>query len=336
MTSRTGADPEHVECDVLVVGAGPTGLFAAYYAGFRGHRVAVVDSLPELGGQVTAMYPEKLILDVAGFPAVKGRDLVAGLVEQAASADPTYLLGRTALSLEHRDDGVRVGLDDGTTVSAGAVLVTAGIGRFTPRPLPAGEGWLGRGLEFFVPRFEPYADKDVVIVGGGDSAFDWAVHLEPVARSVTLVHRRAQFRAHERTVAQVRASSVRLVTEAEVLALRAAPGDPDGPLGEVELRQGEETTVLPCQAVVAALGFVADLGPIQQWGIEVDKRHVVVDPSMRTNLPRVFAAGDITEHPGKVRLIAVGFGEAATAVNNATVAIDPGAKVFPGHSSEGS
>ena len=324
--------PPGIECDVLVVGAGPTGLFATYYAGFRGHRVAVVDSLPELGGQITAMYPEKMILDVAGFPAVKGRDLVAGLVAQAATAEPTYLLGRTALALEHGDDGVVVDLDDGTRVHAGAVLVTAGIGRFSPRPLPAGEGWEGRGLEFFVPAFEPYADLDVVIVGGGDSAFDWAVHLEPVARSVTLVHRRAAFRAHERTVAQVRSTSVRLVTEAEVAALR--PG-PDGRVGEVELRVGEESLVLPCQAVVAALGFVADLGPIQQWGIEVDRRHVVVDPSMRTNLPRVFAAGDITEHPGKVRLIAVGFGEAATAVNNATVAIDPGAKVFPGHSSEG-
>lgn len=189
-----------VECDLLVIGAGPTGLYATYYAGFRGHRVAVVDSLPELGGQITAMYPEKAILDVAGFPSVKGRDLVEGLVAQAATAAPEYLLGRTALTLEHRDDGVAVGLDDGTVVRAGAVLVTAGIGTFSPRPLPAGEGWLGRGMEFFVPSFAPYAGKDVVIVGGGDSAFDWAVHLEPVARSVTLVHRREAFRAHERTV----------------------------------------------------------------------------------------------------------------------------------------
>ncbi len=322
------ADP--VEADLLIIGAGPTGLFAAYYAGFRGHRVAVVDSLPELGGQITAMYPEKQILDVAGFPSVKGRDLVEGLVAQAATAEPTYLLDRTAATLTTTDDGVVVGLDDGTSVQAGAVLITAGIGRFSPRPLPAQGDWLGRGLEFFVPSFAPYAGKDVVIVGGGDSAFDWAVHLEPVAASVTLVHRREAFRAHERTVQQVRDSSVRMITSAEVVAINGTDA-----VESVDVEVAGETTTLPCQAVVAALGFIADLGPLQEWGIEVSKRHVLVDPAMRTNLPRVFAAGDITEYDGKVRLIAVGFGEAATAVNNATVAIDPSAKVFPGHSSEG-
>jgi thioredoxin reductase (NADPH) len=211
------------------------------------------------------------------------------------------------------------------------VLVTAGIGKFSPRPLPAGDGWLGRGLEFFVPSFAPYAGKDVVIVGGGDSAFDWALHLEPVAQSVTLVHRRDAFRAHARTVEAVRSSSVEIVTRAEVSALRG-----NGLLESVDITVDGEVTTRPAQAVVAALGFVADLGPLQKWGIEVEKRHVVVDSTMRTNLPRVFAAGDVTEYPGKVRLIAVGFGEAATAVNNAAVAIDPSAHVFPGHSSEGS
>lgn len=324
------SSPERVTADLLVIGAGPTGLFATYYAGFRGLRVAVVDSLPELGGQVTAMYPEKAILDVAGFPSVKGRELVEGLVEQAATADPTYLLDRTAATLSAGDDGVVVGLDDGTEVEAGAVLITAGIGKFSPRPLPAGEGWVGRGMEFFVPSFAPYAGKDVVVVGGGDSAFDWAQHLEGIARSVTLVHRREAFRAHRRTVEAVQASPVEIITKAQVTALRG-----EGTLEEVEITvDGEEPQVRPCQAVVAALGFVADLGTLQTWGLETEKRHVVVDSSMRTNLPRVFAAGDITEYPGKVRLIAVGFGEAATAVNNAAVAIDPEAHVFPGHSSE--
>ena len=322
--------PDTVEIDLLVIGAGPTGLFATYYAGFRGLSVAIVDSLPELGGQITAMYPEKQILDVAGFPSVKGRDLVEGLVAQAATAHPEYFLDRTATTLTDDGDTVTVGLDDGTAIRAKAVLITAGIGKFSPRALPAGDGWVGRGLEFFVPSFAPYAGKDVVIVGGGDSAFDWALHLEPVAQSVTLVHRRDAFRAHERTVQQVRDSAVEIVTRAEVSALRG-----NGVLESVEIIVDGEATTRPAQAVVAALGFIADLGPLQQWGIEVSKRHVLVDPSMRTNRARVFAAGDITEYTGKVRLIAVGFGEAATAVNNAAVAIDPSAHVFPGHSSEG-
>jgi thioredoxin reductase len=321
--------PHRVEADLLVVGAGPTGLFAAYYAGFRGMTVAVVDSLPELGGQITAMYPEKQIFDVAGFRSVKGRDLVEALVAQAATAEPTYVLGRTATSLERGAESLTIGLDDGTAVVARAVLVTAGIGKFTPRPLAAGDGWLGRGLEFFVPSFAPYAGKDVVIVGGGDTAFDWALHLEPIASSVILVHRRDAFRAHERTVAAVRAAEVEILTNAEVTALR---GDPT--VEEVDLTVAGEPVTRKAQAVVAALGFVADLGPLQEWGIATSKRHIVVDQAMRTTLPRVFAAGDVTEYTGKVRLIAVGFGEAATAVNNAAATIDPAAHVFPGHSSE--
>ncbi len=320
-----------LETDLVVIGAGPTGLFSAYYAGFRGLRVAVVDSLPELGGQITAMYPEKAILDVAGFPSIKGRELVAGLVAQADTAEPDYLLGRTATTLTSDADGVTVGLDDGTQVAAKAMLITAGIGKFSPRPLPAAEDWIGRGVEFFVPSFEPYAGKDVVIVGGGDSAFDWALHLEPIARSVTLVHRREAFRAHARTVEQVRALPVDIVTRAEVTALHG-----NGTLESVEITVDGEAVSRPAQAVVAALGFIADLGAMKEWGLVLAKRHVVVDSAMRTNLTRVFAAGDITEYAGKVRLIAVGFGEAATAVNNAAVAIDPSAHVFPGHSSEGS
>jgi thioredoxin reductase len=322
------------ETDVLIVGAGPVGLFAAYYSGFRGLSVAVVDSLPELGGQITAMYPEKDILDVAGFPVVKGKDLVAGLVEQAATADPAYLLGRTAETLVCEEDAgfVRVGLDDGTTVTARSVIITAGIGKFTPRPLPAAADWTGDEVAFFVPSFAQYAGKDVVIVGGGDSAFDWALALEKVAASVTLIHRRDAFRAHQATVDKVLSGTATIMTNANVTRLI---GDDGLEAIEVEdVKTGTSTTV-KTQAIVAALGFLADLGPIQSWGLEVQKRHIVVDSATRTNLPRVFAAGDITEYPGKVRLIAVGFGEAATAVNNAAVAINPAAHLFPGHSSEG-
>jgi thioredoxin reductase (NADPH) len=321
---------ERVETDLVIVGAGPTGLFATYYAGFRGMRVVVVDSLPELGGQITAMYPEKQILDVAGFPSVKGRDLVEALVEQADTAKVTYLLDRAATELESHDDGLVLCLEDGTRVEAKAMLITAGIGTFHPRPLPAGEGWVGHGVEFFVPSFTPYAGKDVLIVGGGDSAFDWALHLHPVAASVTLVHRRDAFRAHARTVQQVRDLGVEIITNAEVVELRGDTG-----LEEAELKVEGQTRVVRTQAVVAALGFVADLGPLQTWGLETSKRHVVVDQAMRTSHPRVFAAGDVTDYPGKVRLIAVGFGEAATAINNLAPIIDPAAHVFPGHSSEG-
>jgi thioredoxin reductase (NADPH) len=257
---------------------------------------------------------------------------VAGLVEQADTAKPTYLLGKTASSLTADPDSVTIGLDDGTSVHAKAVLITAGIGKFSPRPLPlpTADSWLGRGLAFFVPSFDPYIGKDVVIVGGGDSAFDWAQNLEPIAKSVTLVHRRDAFRAHQRTVDQVLASSVDVITKAEVTGFNG-----DDLLESVDITVGGEVISRPAQAVVAALGFVADLGPMKEWGLTLEKRHVVVDSAMRTNLERVFAAGDITDYPGKVRLIAVGFGEAATAVNNAAVAIDPTAHIFPGHSSEG-
>jgi ferredoxin/flavodoxin---NADP+ reductase len=323
------------EVDLLVIGAGPVGLFAAYYAGFRGMSVAVVDSLPELGGQITAMYPEKEILDVAGFPSVKGKELVAGLVAQAATANPTYLLGRTARTLDVDESGeqVRVGLDDDTAVAAKAVIITAGIGKFTPRPLPAAADWAGDEVAFFVPSLAEYAGKDVMVVGGGDSAFDWALALQGIATSVTLVHRREAFRAHQATVDKVLAGDTQVITNANVA--RLVGGDNGLEAVEVEQVKTGEVTVVKAQAVVAALGFIADLGPIQEWGLEVHKRHIVVDSATRTNLPRVFAAGDVTDYPGKVRLIAVGFGEAATAVNNAAVAINPAAHLFPGHSSEG-
>ncbi|GAA3571829.1 NAD(P)/FAD-dependent oxidoreductase [Amycolatopsis ultiminotia] len=317
--------------DLAVIGAGPTGLFAAYYAGFRGLSMAVIDSLPEPGGQVTAMYPEKMIYDVGGFPAIRGRDLVTGLVEQAAPWQPKYLLGRKAEKLEILDSGVQLTLDGGEVVRAGAVLITAGIGEFTPRPLPAGDGWLGRGMVHFVPSLAAHAGQHVVVVGGGDSAFDWCLALHPVAESVTLVHRRAKFRAAESIVRQVRELGIRLVTDAEVTRFVAAPG---GELTAVDLSvKGAGEEQLRADAVVAALGFTADLGPIESWGLEIDHRAISVDSTMATARPRVYAAGDVAAYPGKVKLIATGFGEAATAVNNIAVALNPEAHLFPGHSS---
>jgi thioredoxin reductase (NADPH) len=319
-----------VERDLLIVGAGPVGLYAAYYAGFRGLTTAVVDSLPELGGQITAMYPEKPIYDVAGFPAIKGRDLVAGLAAQAARFDPTYLLGERAEALT-RDAGViTVTTHTGTEIRCKAVVIGGGIGTFTPRPLPIGEAWLGRGLAYFVPALDAHVGQDVVVVGGGDSACDWALSLEPIARSVTLVHRRAAFRAHAHSVAQLRSSSVEIITDAETTAIHGSRY-----VESVDITGPGGTARRPAQAVIAALGFTANLGPIRGWGVEVvANRYLPVDTTMSTNVPGVFAAGDITDYRGKVRLISVGFGEAATAVNNAAILIRPDEALFPGHSSD--
>jgi thioredoxin reductase (NADPH) len=319
------------EVDVAIVGAGPTGLFAAYYAGFRGLSTTVIDALPEPGGQVTAMYPEKMIYDVAGFPAIRGRDLVTNLVEQAAQFNPDYRLGVRADNLDYLDGKPVLGLADGSQLHCGSIIITGGLGSFSARPLPCATEFTGTGVCYFVPHLADLTGHNVVIVGGGDSAFDWALALQPLAKSVTLVHRRDKFRAHASTVARVRALPVEIIVNAQLNRLSGG----DRVTGvDVTVKGETAPRVLPADTVVAALGFVADLGPLAEWGLDLDKRHIKVDSTTATNLPRVFAAGDISEYPGKVRLIAVGFGEAATAVNNAAVAIDPAAHLFPGHSSD--
>lgn len=334
----TAPAQDPVVVDILIVGAGPVGLYGAYYAGFRGLKVALIDSLPEAGGQVTAMYPEKQIFDVGGFPAVKGRDLVANLVAQAAPFVPIYLLGEQADTLE-RLAGVEDGPDtlvvtasSGLPIQAKAVIVSSGIGTFTPRPLPNGSSYENKGLSYFVPELGPYADLDVVIVGGGDSAFDWALALEPLARSVYLVHRRDKFRAHEHSVSLVRDSTVQIVVNAQVREILGA----DSVEGvDIAISGQDEPLVLPCQRIIAALGFTANLGPLLEWGLDIQHhRHIPVDSAMRTAQPGVYAAGDIAEYDGKVRLISVGFGEIATAVCNATHHMNPAVSIFPGHSSD--
>jgi len=293
------------ERDLAVIGAGPVGLYAAYYAGFRGLSTVIVDSLDEPGDQITAMYPEKPIYDIAGFPAVAGRDLVAALVEQAARFTPTYALGQRAQRLERNPDGTfeittHSKANNGeanngeATARVRALIIAGGVGTFTPTPLPAGEGWLGRGLAYFVPSLEAHRGKDVVIVGGGDSACDWALGLEPIARSVILVHRRKAFRAHAHTVSLLQSSCVRVITDSEVTELQG--GDT---LESVQIL-GPDGIVLttPAQAVVAALGFTANLGPLRDWGIEITaNRYLPVDTTMATNLSGVYAAGDIAETP---------------------------------------
>lgn len=325
---------QHLETDVLIVGAGPTGLYGAYYAGFRGLRTVVVDVLPQVGGQVMALYPEKQIRDVAALPSIRGRDFVASLAEQADAFDPTYLLGRQAVSLEGTDDGAVVTLDDATVVRAGAVVVTAGIGTPTPRPLEAGSEWLGTALSYFVIDPEAHRDQDVVVVGGGDSALDWADALGTIASSVTLVHRRAHFRGHAATLARVQANPrTSIVTDSEVVACE---GDLEaGRLDKVTLRHKDGSDqVVVADHVIAALGFISDIGPLRAWGLQLRGRSIEVDRTMRANVPRVYAAGDVADYDGKVKLMSVGFGEVALAMNHVAVDLDPDLSLFPGHSTD--
>jgi thioredoxin reductase (NADPH) len=325
----TGAYTKSV--DVLIVGAGPVGLFGAYYAGVRLLSTAVLDSLEEPGGQITAMYPEKAIFDVAGFPAVKGRDLVEQLVAQAAPFNPHYLLGHQAVGLERGAGGFAVSTSTGHRIEARAIVITGGIGTFTPRPLPTGGEYLGRGLVHFVPDPAAYAGQDIVVVGGGDSALDWALMLESISKSVTVVHRRAEFRAHQHSVELLKGSSVRIITDAQVSAVR---GDPDVSEVEVTVKDADAPIALACDKLVAALGFTANLGPLMEWGIDIQKRQIMVDTAGRTTVPGIYAAGDIVDYDGKVKLIATGFGEVATAVNNAFAYLNPGKSAFPGHLSD--
>lgn len=320
-----------MEADLLIIGGGPAGLFACFYAGMRGLSVVLLDSLPQLGGQVTALYPDKAILDVAGFPEISGRDLTEGLVAQAMTAEPTVVLGESARTLEHGADHVTVTTDTGRGIRVGAVLLTAGIGSFTPRSLPALDAFSGDGVHHFVATPSHYTDRRVVIVGGGDSAVDWANTLEPLARSVTVVHRRRRFRAHEHSVKQMLASSARVLTNAELTTVHGLAA-----LDGVSVRDCETDalTRLDADVVIAALGHIASLGALAGWGLRMTGSQIEVGTDMATNLDRVYAAGDVTAYPGKIKLIAVGFGEAATAVNNIAVKLRPDQDLFPGHSTE--
>lgn len=327
--STPGVVLTNYSTDLLIIGAGPVGLFGAYYAGVRQLSTLVVDSLAEPGGQITAMFPEKAIVDVAGFVSVRGRDLVENLLDQAAQHPIDYLLGHQARELEHAGDGFVITTDKGTVIKARAIVVTGGIGTFTPRPLPVGGEFLDRGLVHFVRDPSTCAGEDVVIVGGGDSAVDWALMLEPIAKSVTVVHRRAGFRAHPASVSQLERSTVRLITDAQISAV----------IGTEKVEQVEVTTAdgrakLPADKIVAALGFTANLGPIKEWGLELANRSILVDSAGRTNVAGIYGAGDIVDYPGKVKLIVSGFGEVATAVNNIAAYLDPDVPAFPGHLSD--
>lgn len=318
--------------DITVIGGGPTGLFTAFYAGIRDASTKIIDSLPQLGGQLSELYPEKYIYDVAGFPKVKAMDLVDQLVEQTKQYHPTLCLSEKVTGLVKRDDQVfELTTDRGVHYSK-TVIITGGIGAFTPKPLPVSnaKAFEGKGIYYYVDDMKKFAGKRVVVVGGGDSAVDFALMLEHVAKQVILVHRRDQFRAHEENVKTLHASGVDVKTFYEVQALEG-----ENWLSHVTLveNRSKETIRVEADAIVSSLGFSASLGPILNWGLTIEDNAIVVDTRMGTNIPGVFAAGDIVTYPGKIKLIATGFGEAPTAVNHAKIYLDPASKLHPGHSS---
>jgi len=325
--------PADSQFDITIIGAGPVGLFAAFYAGLRTMKVKVIDVLTEAGGQLAALYPDKYIYDVAGFPKVKSRDLVEQLVEQAMQYSPTVCLGEQATTLAAADGGYVIGSSTGAQHRTKTVLLTAGIGSFAPRKLTDATlaRFEGKGLHYVLPGLDSFRGRRVLLLGGGDTAVDWALHLEPLASELTLIHRRDQFRAHEDSVRKLHASRCKVVSFHE---LRTLEGESRIERAIIYDNRSNADTTLVVDDVVVNFGFVANLGPLKSWGLTIKGNSLEVSQKMETNLPGIFGAGDLVTYPGKLKLIATGFGEAAMAVCAAKMVVDPAARYFPGHSSE--
>lgn len=331
VAAETGSGDRIV--DISIIGAGPTGLFAAFYAGLRGASVQIIDSLEEPGGQCSAMYPEKYIYDVIGYPRVLAKDFVTACLEQAMRSDPAIHLGEQVRNLEKQEDGTFVLHTTKAKRRSRAVIIAAGVGAFEPTRLGAtGVAELeGKGIHYFAKRIEDFRDKHVVVVGGGDSAVDWATTLEPIAESVNLIHR-SKFRAHEATVADLERSTVKLHYPGyEVSEVRAGS---HGRLGSLTFRHLDGTSgELDVDELICAIGFKADPGPIKTWGLELQRNQIAVSQmTLETSIPGVFAAGDIATYPAKFKLIATGAAEAVSAVNHAVQYMDPSARLDAGHS----
>jgi len=322
--------------DLTIIGAGPTGLFATFYAGLRQMKTKLIDALEEPGGQVAVLYPEKYIFDVPGFSRILAKDLVKNLVEQALQYQPKVCFGERVVSLRKTDGVFEMRTDKGTTHLSRAVLVAAGVGAFAPNRLEAegASGYEGKGVYYFVKDKNVFAGKRLLIVGGGDSAVDWALTMKDIAQKITLVHRRDVFRAHELSVTELMKSNVDIKLFYEV---KRVLGDGTKVTGAVvfENRTKAETT-LEVDAILVNIGFRADLGPIKDWGLAIDGREIRVNGKMETNVPGVYVAGDIAGPLDgvKLNLIATGYAQAALAVNVAKAYVDPNSKIFPGHSSE--
>lgn len=318
--------------DITVIGGGPTGLFTAFYGGMRQASVKIIESLPQLGGQLSALYPEKYIYDVAGFPKVRAQELVDNLKEQMAQFNPTVVLEQAVESVEKQADGVfklRTDKEDHFTKT---IIITAGNGAFQPRrlDLPDAQKFEKSNIHYFVDDMKKFAGQKVVVCGGGDSAVDWALMLEDIAEKVYIVHRRDKFRAHEHSVENLKNSKVIIKTPyvpAELITNNEK-------VTQIVLENPDDETkeAIDLDALIVNFGFISSLGPIKEWGLDIQKNSIVVNSKMETNIPGIYAAGDICTYDGKVKLIASGFGEAPTAVNNAKSYMDPKARVQPLHS----
>jgi ferredoxin/flavodoxin---NADP+ reductase len=334
---------DHDVRDITIIGAGPVGLAAAYYAGHRDASVRIVESLGQLGGQVAAVYPEKHVYDVAGHPKILGQKLVDLCVEQGLQFGADVHLEEEVADLErvsqNGEEILCLTTKSGHRFLSRALIVTAGHGAFEPRTLGLEgiEEWEGRGLHYFVRRKEQFRGKRCLIVGGGDSALDWTLGLQDTADlPITLVHRRDRFRALETSVKEARRleeeGGVRICVPAEI---REIHGDGSIQAVTVENTSTGESFQVECDALITLLGFHSHLGSIADWGLELHgKRQILVEPkTMETSIAGVYAAGDVAGYDGKITLISVGFGEAAIAANNA-IARFRGEKVQPKYSTD--
>jgi len=323
--------------DLIIVGAGPVGLYATYYAGLRKMKTKLIDALPQLGGQMTALYPEKYIYDVAGFPKVLSKDLAKNLEEQALQYNPDISLNLKINELKViNDSGDRVYellSETGVSHFAKSIILCVGVGAFMPRKLDLYDvkKLEGKGVYYFVSNIEIFRNKKILIVGGGDSAVDWANSLVSIADKLTLIHRRDEFKAHEDNVRKMFESKVDVKLWYE---LKAVYGTEHVTGATIFNNKTSEEIDLELDYILLNLGFIANLGNIKNWGLNIDKNNIIVNTTMQTNLPGIYAAGDIVGYDGKLKLISTGFGEAAVAVNYAKTFIDPKSKVFPGHSSD--
>lgn len=318
--------------DITIIGGGPVGMFAAFYSGMRQARVKIIESLPQLGGQLSALYPEKYIYDIAGFPKVRAQELLRNLKKQMDLFKDQYEVccGQSVQYIEKVNGIFTIRTETGVHLSK-SIIITAGNGAFEPKKLPIE---VSRNLEkvnihYFINDLNMFSDKRVVVFGGGDSAVDWALMLEPIAEKVTLVHRRDKFRAHEHSVKLLEKSKVDILTP--YVPFRIKGGES---LQRVILKHTKEENEkeLEVDEVIVNYGFVSSLGPIKEWDLDIYGNSIIVNSKQETNIEGIYAAGDICTYDGKIKLIATGFGEAATAVSNAKVYIEPSAKVQPMHS----